>query len=43
MSEWVAETGEDIIVRETGLYIDGEYLPDKPKPDTEGTTHGTDA
>lgn len=34
MSDWIAETGEKITVREIGLYIDGEYLPDK-----EGTTH----
>lgn len=30
-------------INETGLVIDGEYLPDKPKPDTEGPTHDTHA
>lgn len=38
MSDWIAETGENITVREIGLYIDGEYLPDK-----EGPTHDADA
>lgn len=30
MSDWVAETGEDITVLEVGLYIDGEYLANDP-------------
>lgn len=40
MSDWIAITGENITVRETGLYIDGEFLPDKPNPETEGPTNG---
>lgn len=36
MSDWITITGENITIRETGLYIDGEYLPDNPQTTTEG-------
>lgn len=31
---WTASTGDTVHIEEVGLYIDGEYLPDK-----EGTTN----
>lgn len=37
MGEWTTPAGT-VQVEEVGLYIDGEYLPDK-----EGPTHGTSA
>lgn len=30
MGEWISETGDHIVVEETGLYIEGEYLADNP-------------
>ena len=38
-NQWVSSTGEVAEVNETGLYIDGEFLPDTPQTTTEGTHH----
>ena len=33
---WVSSNGKPVEVIETGLYIDGEFLPDAPQTTTEG-------
>ena len=38
-NQWVSSTGEVAEVNETGLYIEGEFLPDTPQTTTEGTTN----
>lgn len=37
MDEWEASDGGTVEVTATGIYIEGEFLEDKPT--TEGTTH----
>lgn len=38
-SDWFSPGGGKVEITATGLYIDGEFLEDKPKPDTEGQAH----
>ncbi|WP_295108743.1 hypothetical protein [uncultured Kocuria sp.] len=38
-SDWFSPGGGKVEVVATGLYIDGEFLPDRTQPTTEGQAH----